>query len=378
MVSTSIAIADYKILEKLYDGSRTLVYRAIHNADQKPVILKLLKNPYPNSTELIQFKNQFAVTKDLNLSGVVRSYRLENYQNRFAIVTEDFGGISLRTYAQSFPHQQITISEFLSIAIRITETLHNLYQHRLIHKDIKPDNLLINPKTKEVKLIDFSIASLLPRETQTLTNPNVLEGTIAYLSPEQTGRMNRGIDYRTDFYSLGVTFYELLAGQLPFQSDDPMELVYAHIAKQPVLLDQINPTIPSVLAAIVDKLMAKNAEDRYQSALGLKHDLEICQRDWNQNGQIGSFKIAQSDRSDRLVIPEKLYGRESAIETLIEAYDRVAQGASEIMLVTGVSGMGKTAVIQEVQKPLAKHATGQQRRASLLTKGKEAGNIMRD
>lgn len=153
--------------------------------------------------------------------------------------------------------------------------LDGLYRHRVIHKDIKPANILINPETKQVKLIDFSIASLLPRESREIHSPNVLEGTLAYLSPEQTGRMNRKIDYRSDYYSLGITFYELLTGQLPFQSNDPMELVHCHIAKQPEQLgDRREEEIPEVLCDIVMKLMAKNAEYRYQSALGLKFDLE--------------------------------------------------------------------------------------------------------
>ncbi|GAP99219.1 trifunctional serine/threonine-protein kinase/ATP-binding protein/sensor histidine kinase [Leptolyngbya sp. NIES-2104] len=359
MVATFIHLAGYEVVETLYDGSRTLVYRAIRHIDRKFVILKLLKNPYPDTIELVHFKNQYTLTKDINLPGVVRSYQLETYQNRFVIVTEDFGGISLRQYAAKFAAQRIDVGEFLSIAIKIAEILADLYQHRIIHKDIKPDNLLINPQTKQVKLIDFSIASLLPQERQTATNPSVLEGTIAYLSPEQTGRMNRGIDYRTDFYSLGATFYELLTGQLPFQSDDAMELIYAHIAKQPISIEQINPAVPHVLTAIVRKLMAKNAEERYQSARGLKHDLEICQREWNQTGQISQFEIGQQDYCDRWVMPQKLYGRDREVEMLIAAYDRIAQGASEIILVAGVSGMGKTAVIQEVQKPLSKDATKQ-------------------
>ncbi|MBE9011511.1 AAA family ATPase, partial [Pseudanabaenaceae cyanobacterium LEGE 13415] len=361
MLATSIHLAGYEVLETLYDGSRTLVYRALRQSDRKFVILKLLKNPYPDTIELVQFKNQYTLTKDIHLPGVARSYQLETYQNRYVIVAEDFGGISLRNYATQFSHYQISVEEFLPIAIQIAEILNDLCQHRIIHKDIKPDNLLINPQTKQVKLIDFSIASSLPRETQTLTNLSILEGTIAYLSPEQTGRMNRGIDYRTDFYSLGVTFYELLAGQLPFQSEDAMELIYAHIAKQPIPVNQINPAIPSVLAAIVMKLMAKNAEDRYQSARGLKHDLEICQQEWNKARQIPAFELAQRDYCDRWVMPQKLYGREQAIEALIAAYDRITKGASEIMLVSGVSGMGKTAVIQEVQKPLVKSATEHQR-----------------
>ncbi len=190
---------------------------------------------------------------------------------------EDFGGISLKQYMTNLETRYgLSLQEFLTIALQLADILHQLYQERVIHKDIKPPNILIHPETKQLKLIDFNIASLLPRETQNLISPNVLEGTLAYLSPEQTGRMNRGIDYRSDFYSLGVTFFELLTGQLPFSSDEQMKLVHCHIAKQPPSVSEVKPEIPRVIGEIVSKLMAKNAEDRYQSALGLKHDLEEC------------------------------------------------------------------------------------------------------
>lgn len=166
--------------------------------------------------------------------------------------------------------------------MELIDTLHQLHQQRIIHKDVKPANILIHPETRKIKLIDFSIASLLPRETQEIQSPNALEGTLAYLSPEQTGRMNRGIDYRSDFYSLGVTFFELLSGQLPFTSHDPMELLHCHIAKQPDSICNLNPEIPLMLGEIICKLMAKNAEDRYQSATGLKYDLVFCLEQWQK------------------------------------------------------------------------------------------------
>ncbi len=196
---------------------------------------------------------------------------------------EDYGGISLANYLTAAGLEKTgkitdNLTDFFHIALQIVTTLEGLYRCRIIHKDIKPQNILINPQTKQVKLIDFSIASLLPRETQEIQNPNQLEGTLAYISPEQTGRMNRGIDYRTDFYSLGVTFYELLTGQLPFQSTDPMELVHSHIARKAIPPIVVNPAIPQILNDIVMKLMAKTAEDRYQTAFGIKYDLEKC---WN-------------------------------------------------------------------------------------------------
>ncbi|MBD2182328.1 ATP-binding sensor histidine kinase [Aerosakkonema funiforme] len=349
---TNHQILNYQIIENIYSGSRTLVYRAIRTSDRLPVAIKLLKNLYPNFNELVQFRNQYTITKNLQYSSIVKTYSLEPYQNGYALVMEDFGGISLKNYVQKVNFQ--SLKEFLDIAIAICNALEVLYRQRVIHKDIKPSNILINPQTKEVKLIDFSIASLLPRETQTILNPNHLEGTLAYISPEQTGRMNRGIDYRTDFYSLGVTFYELLAGELPFLANDPMELVHCHIAKLPKLVHEINPEIPVVLSEIVAKLMAKNAENRYQSALGLKWDLERCWQQLQAKGKIEIFPIAQRDLCDRFIIPDKLYGRETEVEILLQAFDRVSQGATEMMLVAGFSGIGKTAVVNEVHKPIVR------------------------
>ena len=354
MVSTLINIPGYQVSEELYNGSRTIVYRGYRETDSLPVVIKLLKNPYPSLGELLSFRNQYTITKNINSPLIIQTYSLEPYQNSYALVMEDFGGISLKDYFTSPETRYIaSLEEFLEIAIALCNVSDILYRSRIIHKDIKPANILINPKTKQVKLIDFSIASLLPRETQTLINPNVLEGTLGYISPEQTGRMNRGIDYRTDFYSLGVTFYELLTGELPFQSNDPMELVHCHLAKLPPMLGD-REEIPQVFSDIVMKLMAKNTENRYQSALGLKFDLENCLSQLQETGEIKSFPIAQRDVCDRFIIPEKLYGRESEVSTLLQAFERVSLGATEMMLVAGFSGIGKTAVVNEVHKPIVK------------------------
>ncbi|MEH1827888.1 MAG: AAA family ATPase [Nostoc sp.] len=356
MVSNLVNIPGYKVSEELYNGSRTLVYRGYRETDSLPVVIKILKNPYPSFSELLSFRNQYTIAKNLNSPLIVQTYSLEPYQNGYALVMEDFGGISLKDYFTSDQTRYIaSLEEFLQIAIALCNTLDILYRERIIHKDIKPANILINPETKQVKLIDFSIASLLPRETQTLMNPNVLEGTLSYISPEQTGRMNRGIDYRTDFYSLGVTFYELLTGVLPFQSNDPMELVHSHLAKIPPSFREVKgEEIPQILSDIVMKLIAKNAEDRYQSALGLKFDLEKCLHQLQVDGKIEGFEIGQRDVCDRFIIPDKLYGRETEVETLLQAFERVSLGATEIMLVAGFSGIGKTVVVNEIHKPIVK------------------------
>src|SRR6476661_5499547 len=360
MASITNIFLGYHINEQIYSGNRTLVYRGLRSDDQQPVVIKLLRNDFPRFNELVHFRNQYVIAKNLEIPGTVKAYSLETYNNHYALVMEDFGGISLSSYLASLvfasnePLKGLPINEFLPIAIQIANSLDGLYRYHVIHKDLKPANILINPVSKQVKLIDFSIASLLPRQTQEIQNPNLLEGTLPYISPEQTGRMNRGIDYRTDFYSLGVTFYELLTRQLPFQSEDPIELVHCHLAKQPIPVHHLNKSVPLVLSEIVSKLMAKNAEDRYQSAIGLKFDLETCLHQWQKTGEIASFKLGQRDLCDRFIIPEKLYGRESEVFSLLEVFERVSAGSAEMMLVAGFSGIGKTAVVNEVHKPIVR------------------------
>ncbi|MGD1702955.1 AAA family ATPase [Dapis sp. BLCC M229] len=353
-------LPNYYLSENLYQGTRTLVYRGQKNWDKKPVIIKVLRNPHPSFNELVQFRNQYIVTRHLEHPAIVKPLALERYDNGYALIMPDSGAIALADYWQK---PDFSLTEFLNIAIQLAEALYYLTQQRIIHKDIKPSNILIHPETKQVKLIDFSISSLLPKEQQQLINPNLLEGTLPYISPEQTGRMNRGIDYRTDLYSLGVTFFELLSGELPFTTTEPIKLVHNHIAQSAKF--PLKSQVPKVLQSIVLKLMAKNAEDRYQSALGLKYDLEKCQQQLETKGKITSFELGQTDVSDRFLIPEKLYGREMEVQTLLDAFDRVSnppqtplgkggEERAEMILVAGFSGIGKTAVVNEVHKPIVK------------------------
>ncbi len=344
-------IPGYKISEQLYAGSRTRVYRAFREQDSLAVVIKLLTSEYPTFNDLLQFCNQYTISKNLKIPGIIHPLSLEVYGNGYILVMEDTGEISLKEYIRT---NSLSLGEFLVLAIQLADILQHLYQNRVIHKDIKPANILIHPETRQVKLIDFSIASLLVKETQEIKSPNVLEGTLAYISPEQTGRMNRGIDYRSDFYSLGVTFFEILTGQLPFRSSDPMELVHCHIAQQATRISKIELEIPQIISEIIVKLMAKNAEDRYQSALGLKQDLEICLYQLKDTGEIKYFEIGQRDLCAHFLIPEKIYGREVEVKTLLDVFERVANGNSEMMLVAGFSGIGKTAVVNEVHKPITR------------------------
>ncbi|MEG4202415.1 ATP-binding sensor histidine kinase [Microcoleus sp. Pol7_A1] len=346
-----INLAGYEITNQIHESNNSLVYRGLRKQDNQPVILKFLKQDYPMPASLVRYKQEYEITRNLNLESVPKTYSLERYQNSLVIISEDSGGESLK---QGLASQKLTLEEFLLTAIKITRALGQIHQHNIIHKDINPSNIIINSTTGLVQIIDFGISTVLSRENPTLKNPNVLEGTLSYISPEQTGRMNRAIDYRTDFYSLGVTFYELLTGQLPCDYNDAMELVHCHIAKQAVPPQEINPEIPKAVSDIVMKLLAKTAEARYQSAWGIIADLEECLQQLQTKGSIADFAIAQKDITDKFQIPQKLYGREHEIETLLAAFGRVSNGTTEIMLVSGYSGIGKSALVQEVYKPITK------------------------
>ncbi|AFY69576.1 serine/threonine protein kinase [Thalassoporum mexicanum PCC 7367] len=389
-----LAIAGYQVSCKLYESDRSIVYRGCKLTDDdlatsnsadtqsqvinqiencavtstencpQPVIIKILKQDYPSPQELVKYKQEYEITHNLDLDRVIKSFDLEQYQNTLLITFEDFDGEALDClYATGEqPQFSLPIEKFLEIAIKIADGLAQIHSLQIIHKDINPANIVLNPTTGQLKLIDFGISTILSRENPTIKNPHILEGTLAYLSPEQTGRMNRSIDYRTDFYSLGVTFYELLTQQLPFRTNDVMELVHSHLAKQPVPPHQLNAAIPSVVSDMVLKLMAKMAEDRYQSAYALKADLEQCLGQWRSTRQIEQFEIASNDISERFQIPQKLYGREAEIKVLLQAFERVAQTAAvgaegfkhraELLLVSGYSGMGKSALVRETYRPL--------------------------
>ena len=247
----------------------------------------------------------------------------------------------------------LDVSHFLRIAIPLAGALRHVHERGLIHKDIKPANILVDAASGGVWLTGFGIASRLPREHQVPAPPEVIAGTLAYMAPEQTGRMNRSVDSRSDLYALGVTLYEMLTGQLPFTAADPMEWVHCHIARQPVPPNERVAGVPGPLSAIVMKLLAKTAEERYQTAAGVEADLRRCLAEWESHGRIDPFPLGAHDASDRLLIPERLYGREREIDTLLASFDRVvANGTPELVLVSGYSGIGKSSVVNELHKAL--------------------------
>ena len=349
-----ITLTGYQVQTKIYESFNSEVYQGIRFSDNQPVIFKVLKQDYPTAQELARYRQEYKIICSLNFDGAIEAYGLEPYGRTLVIILEDFGAISLKKWIEEKP---LTLPEFLSIGIQIVENLGKIHAAKVIHKDINPANIVFNTATAQLKIIDFGIATILQQENPSLKSPNLLEGTLAYISPEQTGRMNRSLDYRTDLYSLGVTFYELLTRQLPFETKDPLELVHCHLAKQPLPPHLINADIPLVISNVVMKLMAKAAEDGYQSANGVQVDLEECQRQLETTGKIDNFAIATQDLTDRFEIPQKLYGRQAEISSLLAAFARVAAelnlSPAELMLVTGYSGVGKTTLVQEIYKPIA-------------------------
>ena len=346
-----LTLAGYENLIQIHESANSLVYRARAVDNNQPVVLKFLNQDYPSTEQIRRYKQEYHLTCQLDSDGIIKAYRLEEWQRSYVIVLEDFGGISLQQWLEEGGN--LTVEEFLFLAIATAKSFEEIHAQNIIHKDINPANIVFHPETKELKIIDFGISTQLNRENPTLKNPNVLEGTLPYISPEQTGRMNRSLDYRTDFYSLGVTFYELLTKQLPFPTEDALELVHSHLAKEPIYPSKINPSIPAIISEIVMKLMAKNAEDRYQNSWGLKADLESCWQQLKSTGKIEVFPLASQDISDRFSIPQKLYGREAEIATLLAAFKRVAEtGKVELMMVAGYSGIGKSSLIQELYKPI--------------------------
>jgi serine/threonine protein kinase len=315
-----------------------------------PIILLVApvsEHPVPEILERLE--HEYSLRGELNSDWAARPLALVRREGRPMLILEDAGGEPL----DRLLGQPMDLNRFLRYAVGLAAALGKLHQRGLIHKDIKPANILVDSTTGAVWLTGFGIASRLPRERRSAEPPEMIAGTLAYMAPEQTGRMNRSIDSRSDLYSLGVTFYEMLTGTLPFKASDPMEWVHCHIARQPVPPDQYAKEIPVPLSAIVMKLLAKTAEDRYQTAGGVAGDLWRCLREWEAHAHIDLFQLGADDVSDRLLIPEKLYGREHEIDALLASFDRVvASGTPELVLVSGYSGIGKSSVVHELHKVL--------------------------
>ncbi|MBV8701928.1 MAG: serine/threonine-protein kinase PknK, partial [Bradyrhizobium sp.] len=337
-------------LEVLWQDVDRVLCRVIRRADRNRsgvlAVLPAAEHPAPVPD---RFAHEYRLRDELDPAWAVRPLELVREHGRTMLLLEDPGGKPLAALLRG----PVEVGHFLRLAINLATALGKVHQHELIHKDLNPANILVNCADGQVRLTGFGIASRLPRERQAPDPPEVIAGTLAYMAPEQTGRMNRSVDARSDLYALGVIFYQMLTGALPFTAADPMEWVHCHVARLPVPPAERVPDLPAVLSAITMKLLAKAAEDRYQSVAGLDSDLRRCLAAWEDQRRIENFAVGENDTPHRLFIPEKLYGREREVASLLAALDRVVKtGTPELVLISGYSGIGKSSVVNELHKAL--------------------------
>lgn len=339
----------YDIEEVIFEGDPTLIYRARRIEDGAAVVLKCLASELPALELSASLKHEFEIAKRFDSSNIISIHGMEMYQNLPVLVLEDFGGESLYRLNKK---RKFGLEEVLSMGVQIAQGLSEIHSKNIIHKDISLGNLVYNPDTKILKIIDFGISSSLTREQASIAQLDVVEASLPYISPEQTGRMNRSIDYRSDYYSMGAALYELLTGQYLYDVNTAIEWFHCHIAKQPPSVNELNPSVPVAVSNVIMKLLAKTAEDRYQSALGIQRDLQRCLDLVAEENQIEAFALALDDVPTRFQIPQRLYGRSNEVKQLLQSFDRAAQGFNALVFISGYSGIGKTCLIKEVYKPI--------------------------
>ena len=345
-----LQLSGYTNLTPVAENGRVLVYRA-RARDGGAVLLKMLRSEYPTPAEIDQFRREYEVMRSARIEGIPEALAFESYQNGNVLVLRDSCGVSLDRVAAS---GALGVPEFLKIAIKMLEVLEGVHAQKIIHRDIKPANVTYVAARDSIEIIDFGLA--IRYATRSLSLEGRVAGSLAYLSPEQTGRINRSVDHRSDLYSAGITFYELLTGKLPFDGKDPMELVHAHIAKKAAPAHEVRSAIPRVLSKIIEKLMMKSADDRYQSAKGAAADLRKIADTLATGLPPGDFELGQSDDHSRFVLAQKLYGREVDVALLQSLFDEASRGPAKMILIDGDPGIGKSALVAELGGKLVERA----------------------
>ena len=338
-------------LEPLRQTAGFVRYRGRSHTEPRHIFVVAPLSKHPAQAAIRQLEHEYSLRTRLDPAWAVMPLALVQEKGQTMLVLDDPGGQPLDVIKRP-----MELPEFLRISIALANALDRLHEHGIIHRDVKPANGMVDTESKRIWLTGFGIASDLPRERQAPEPPETITGSLAYMAPEQTGRMNRSMDSRSDLYSLGVTLYEILTGTLPFAASDPIDWVHCHIARQPAPPEKRRREVPSALSAPVLKLLAKTREERYRTAAGLAADLNKCLEEWESLGRIERFVLGAHDVSDRLLIPEKLYGRERESKALLEAFDRVAaSGTPELVLVSGYSGIGKSSIVNELHKAIVQH-----------------------
>ena len=343
-------IPGYSLEEVIFESGRTRLWRGRRQSDGLSVLIKGAASPRQSAQELAEIRHEHEMTRALEINGVLRSEELVRCENGWALILENTGGLPLRKLMDA---ARLDLPDSLKVAVSLTGALKEVHQQGILHKMINPLNIFADPASGTVKLTGFGLATRLPRENPNTLSPQLSGEILPYISPEQTGRMNRMLDYRSDFYSLGATLYELFSGRLPFGSREPMEIIHAHIARQPVPPDKMAPHLPKTLSGMVMKLMAKRAEARYQSHSGLTADLLACLEQLENQENLSDFPPGRQDIPKELQIAPGLYGRENEIAALEAALERVGQGATKMALISGSAGVGKSALVSEIHKPVA-------------------------
>ncbi len=345
-------VGNYILEEKVHETRNSSVYQGHKENGSESFMIKLLRTVNATPSEIAQFRQECELIKNLDIKNVIKTIDIINYKGGFALVLEDFQGIPINHYFSN--DQKFNLKAFLTTSADVAAALGNLHARGIIHGNIKPPSILIHPDTEELKITDFGISAILTHENDEVYNPDFIQETLIYMSPEQTGRMNRSVDYRTDLYSLGITLYEILTGLLPFKSRDPMELIHAHIAMMPRAPFKLNSDIPAMISDIIMRLLSKNPEARYQNGFGLEADFRECLKQLEKKKKIEPFELGSKDISTRFIVPQKLFGREKEISELISRFEEVASGEKglSVMVVAGAPGIGKSAMINEIHKPI--------------------------